>query len=319
MALPMRALGSQILRGVQDDRGKGFLHGMMDVALITCSEYPQLSKDHVLLLPALAARGIDAAPLVWNDPAVDWSLPVVSVICSTWDYHFQRETFLNWAWHVSQLHTLWNPFPLLRWNTHKSYLLDLERKGISVIPTLWLSQGASFKLDRLMKERNWSAVVVKPAVSAGAYETLLVREATMVQGQQHLERMLSRQDMLIQPFFSSVIHPGERSLIFIDGEITHAVKRQPALDLDSATQDQPVVPEEKEIRFAHEIFNKINSSVLYGRVDLVRDEHEHLYLMEVELVEPGLWLFFAPAAVERFADAIARKVREANLKGKSRL
>ncbi|MEO6887697.1 MAG: hypothetical protein ABI456_01615 [Ktedonobacteraceae bacterium] len=294
----------------------------MDVALITCAEYPRLSTSDALLLPALAARDIDACPLIWNDPAVDWSLPVVSVIRSTWDYHHQRTAFLEWAQHVSQLHALWNPFPLLCWNTHKSYLRDLERDGIPIIPTLWLSQETSANLTGLMREHGWTKVVVKPAVSASAYATLLVKEETVTQGQQHLDQMLSTHDMLIQPFLPTVIDPGERSLVFIDGTFTHAVRRQPVLGTDLSTRVEPVlsqtvllVPPQEEIRFAQKILDTLSSPALYTRIDLVQDENERLRLMEIELVEPGLWLQLVPSAVERFADAIAKKVQQARGNG----
>src|SRR5215469_16883456 len=108
----------------------------MDVALITCSQRPHLSPSDSLLQSALIARNIDTCPLVWDDPTVDWSRPLVSIIRSAEDYYFRRTAFLEWAQRVSQLHTLWNPLPLLRWNTHKSYLHDLEAHGIPIIPTL---------------------------------------------------------------------------------------------------------------------------------------------------------------------------------------
>ncbi|GER90334.1 hypothetical protein KDW_44960 [Dictyobacter vulcani] len=284
----------------------------MDIAMITCSSFPQLSSDDALLLPALATRGITARPLIWNDPAVDWSQPVMSVLRSPWDYHHQRNAFLDWAERVSQLHPLWNPLKLLSWNTHKGYLLDLEHQGISIIPTQLQTQGTTINLATLMQEQNWSEVVIKPAVSASAFETLHVKEETLAQGQQLLERMLATHDMLIQPFFPTVISPGERSLICIDGEITHAVRRQPALAAKqdaSILQEALVIAQEDEYRFAQNILAQLPVAPLYARIDIIRDENNRLYLMELELVEPGLWLEFAPHAVERFADAIASKLQ----------
>lgn len=288
----------------------------MDVAIITCSEFPHLYADDALLLPALATRGIDAHPCIWNDPTVDWSQPVMSVLRSPWDYHHQRTTFLAWAERVSQLHALWNPLPLLSWNTHKSYLLDLEHKGISIIPTQLLTQGTAANLIGLMKEHNWSEVVVKPAVSASAYKTLHVKEETLAQGQQHLEHMLATHDMLVQPFFQTIISPGERSLIYINGEITHAVSRKPAIAVKQDTpilQEVLVIVQEDEYHFAKQVLAQLPVSPLYARIDIIRDENDKLYLMELELVEPGLWLEFAPHAVERFADAIASKVQKDQL------
>jgi len=147
---------------------------MIDIALATYTQLPDLDADNALLIPALAERGLRARPVVWNDPSVDWSLPKVTVIRSTWDYHHQRSTFLAWAEGVARLHDLWNPLELLRWNTHKFYLRDLEQQDIPIIPTLWLEQGTRADLAVLMKQHGWPKVIIKPAVSASAYATMLV-------------------------------------------------------------------------------------------------------------------------------------------------
>ena len=290
----------------------------MDVALVTCAAFAQLERFDIPLLEALRARGLSPQPLVWNDAAADWSESLVSIVRSTWDYHLQRPAFLAWAQHVSQLQTLWNPFELLCWNTHKSYLLDLEKRGIPIIPTSCLRQGASISLLHLMQERGWSEVVLKPAVSAGAYETLLVTEGLVARGQQHLDRLLVGQDMLIQPFFPAIWSSGERSLMWIDGEVTHAVLREPMLGHDSHKRSSPgrlverlIPPGREEVELVDTIMDRLDTQALYARIDLVHDAHGHLRVMEVELVEPGLWLAWMPAAVERFADAIAREVERA--------
>jgi hypothetical protein len=200
---------------------------LMDVALVTGSEWPDLSRSDTFLQKALLARGIDAQPLIWNDPAADWSDPLVSIIRSTWDSHLHRTAFLEWAQHVSQVGSLWNPIPLLQWNTHKSYLRDLEEHGIPTIPTRYCMQGSSVHLASLMQEQCWSEVVIKPAVSAEAYGTILIKEEMLNEGQLYLDHMVSLQDMLIQPFLSTVLSSGELSLMFIDGAFTHAVIRPP--------------------------------------------------------------------------------------------
>jgi len=280
---------------------------MLDIALATCADFPDLHADDALLIPALAERGLHARPVVWNDPSVDWSLPTLTVIRSTWDYHHQRSAFLSWAEHVSRLHTLWNPLELLRWNTHKFYLRDLEQHAIPIVPTLWLEQGTSTNLASLMAQHDWQKVVLKPAVSASAYATLLVTAETVQQGQSHLDHFLSTHDMLLQPFLSTVASSHERSLIFIDGECTHAIEREPALDLDPSAQDRLLAPQEDELLLARKILSLLPTLPLYARVDLIHDEAGTLRLMELELVEPGLWLSLAPHSVQLFADAIAKK------------
>ncbi len=282
---------------------------MIDIALATYTQLPDLDADNALLIPALAERGLRARPVVWNDPSVDWSLPKVTVIRSTWDYHHQRSTFLAWAEGVARLHDLWNPLELLRWNTHKFYLRDLEQQDIPIIPTLWLEQGTRADLAVLMKQHGWPKVIIKPAVSASAYATMLVTVATVQAGQAHLDQLLSTADMLLQPFLSTVTSSHERSLIFIAGQCTHAIERMPALDLDLSGQDRLIVPQEEELLLSRKILGLLPVAPLYARVDLIQDEAGTLCLMELELVEPGLWLAYAPHAVQLFADALARAMK----------
>jgi hypothetical protein len=295
----------------------------MDVALVTCSEWPRLGHSDDFLLRALVARDIDACACAWNDPTMDWSRPLVSVIRSPWDYYRQPEVFLKWAQQVSQLHTLWNPSQLLHWCTHKRYLRELEERGIPIIPTLWCDQGSSVDLAQVMRERGWSEVVLKPAVSGNGYGTILINEDTAAtEGQLYLDHMSSLQDMLIQPFFSNVLSRGERSIVVIDGKVTHAVVRSPIRGVaqmpDHEATELPenslVTPLKEEVQLAYKVIDLLPAPTLFARVDLVNDEEGRPHLMEVELVDPRLWLEWVPEAVERFADAIAREVQLAKCK-----
>lgn len=288
---------------------------LIDIALATYADLPNLGAGDALLLSALATRGLSARPVVWNDPLMDWSLPKVTVIRSTWDYHYQRSAFLNWAEQVSQLHDLWNPLALLRWNSHKFYLRDLARRSIPIVPTLWLEQGTSIDLASVMKHYHWEKVVVKPAVSASAYATVLVAGASAQQGQAHLDQFLPAHDMLLQPFLETVTSLHERSLIFIDGEFTHAIERKPALDLDPSARDRLIEPQEEEWLLARRILGLLPARPLYARVDLIPEEAGTFCLMELELVEPALWLSFAPHSVQLFADAIAKKAHGKSSEG----
>jgi glutathione synthase/RimK-type ligase-like ATP-grasp enzyme len=290
----------------------------MDVALVTCAEWPKLSYSDSFLYRALVERDIDACAYAWNDPAADWSRPLVSVIRSPWDYYRQPEAFLAWAQRVSQLHTLWNPGQLLQWCTHKRYLRDLEERGIPIIPTLWCERGSSVDLAQEMRKRGWSEVVLKPAVSGNGYGTISIKEDTAAtEGQLYLDHMSSLQDMLVQPFFSSVLSRGERSIVVIDGKVTHAVVRspirgvaqQPDHDAVELPENSLITPLEEEVQLAYKVVDLLPAPTLFARVDVVNDEEGRLHLMEVELVDPRLWLEWVPEAVERFADAIAREVR----------
>lgn len=283
---------------------------MLDVALITYSELPGLAEDEQLLVAALAGLGVKAGPAVWDDPAIAWASIGACVIRSTWDYHHRLEEFIAWAEHVASMSSLWNPVEVVRWNTRKTYLRELDERGIATVPTVWLERGSKADLESLMAEQGWQRVVVKPVVSASAYATVLVADESLHKGQAHLDKLLAQRDMIIQPFISSVETSGERSLMFIDGQFTHAVRRTFPLgpNHDGQEKSRLVEATRTEIGFAANVLQAAGHTTLYARVDVVRDEAGALCLMELELVEPSLFLQLAPEAVERLAGAIAERL-----------
>jgi hypothetical protein len=283
---------------------------MLDVALITYSELPGLAEDEQLLVDALARMGVRAGPAVWDDPAVDWAGIGVCVIRSTWDYHHRLDEYMTWVERVASVSNLWNTPEVVRWNTRKTYLRELAERGIPIVPTVWLERGSQADLAGLMAEHGWQSVVVKPMVSASAYATMLITSESLHDGQAHLDKLLAERDMMVQPFISSVETSGERSLMFIDGQFTHAVRRTFPLGpvQDGQEKSRLVEATRTEIGFAANVLQAAGHPTLYARVDVVRDEAGALCLMELELVEPSLFLQLAPEAVERLASAIADRL-----------
>lgn len=249
----------------------------MLIALVTWSGLRDLAADDRLLLDYLPARAV-----VWDDPAVDWSAFDAIVIRSAWDYHKRIEEFRAWVDRLDAAGaSLWNPPALLRWNTHKRYLIDLAARGANVVPTLLIPRS--------------SRVVIKPAVSATAYRTEVLEPFD--------------QDMLVQPFIEEVTTCGEWSMIFFDGAFSHAViKRARTGDFrvqhDFGGSWESAQPEPSLVEQAHDILRMIDEPWLYARVDcVVRDGR--LLLMELEMTEPSLFLDAHSAA--RFAEAITRR------------
>lgn len=283
----------------------------MDVALVTYLEYPNLAPDDRLLLDALRQRGLDAHPAIWDDPEVDWSRFRLCVIRSTWDYHVRYDEFLPWAERVAAVSQLWNPIEALRWNTHKSYMRDLSARGIPIVPTTWIEAGSSAHLQTLLNLRGWERAVLKPAVSASAYSTMIVDRDTINDAQELANTLLPMRDLMLQPFMQSVDTHGERSLVFIDGELTHAVRRPSVLrDGDPATEKYRLVqPAEDEVQLGQDSLRAAGFPTLYARVDMVRDDDGKLRLMELELAEPSLWLGYSQAALDSFVEGIARRLK----------
>jgi hypothetical protein len=284
----------------------------LDVALVTYSEAPGLAADERLLVDSLTRLGVRAGPAVWDDCSVDWARIGMCVIRSTWDYHHRLDEFLAWTEGVEAVTVLWNPAEVVRWNTRKTYLRDLAAKGVPIVPTIWLERGSPADLADIRLAHGWQSIVVKPVVSASAYGTMLVTAESLPEGQAHLDKYLADRDMMIQPFMTSVETYGEHSLMFIDGRFTHSVRRVPAVGKDHSGHDKARLVEipRNAIDFAATVLEAAGYPTLYARVDLVRDEEGALRLMELELIEPSLFLEQVPEAVERLAEAIAARFRQ---------
>jgi glutathione synthase/RimK-type ligase-like ATP-grasp enzyme len=282
----------------------------MDVILATASRLPRPDEDQQPLLSALAAAGLSAQALAWDDPRVDWGQARACVIRSTWNYVRHHEAFLAWTERCAAVTSLCNPPPIVRWNSHKAYLIELARAGLPVVPTRLLRHEDAVA-DLAEIAGDWTEVVIKPAVSAGSFATRRVARVDFAAaGQPHLEALRAGgHDVLVQPFLTSVEGHGERALVWIDGALTHAVRKSPrfAGDPQRISAAVPIAPDEAAL--AETILATVPRPLLYARVDLARDEQGRPCLMELELIEPSLFLDRSAEALARLAAAIGRLVR----------
>ncbi len=274
------------------------------VAIVTYPSLPQLADDEQLVLPELEQRGVRATPAVWSDPTVDWGSFDAAVVRSTWDYHLQREAFLAWVDRVARVTKLWNRAPLLRWNTQKTYLRDLEARGVPIVPTEF-SDG-SRSLAEIRTARGWDRMVFKPSISADAHRTYLVDEANLLASEATYRALVAEQTVLVQPYLASVETAGEHSLVFLDGTFSHAADRVAALARNRGPGGgTPVPASEEERAFGRAVLSAAEAPTLYARIDVVRDDRGEFRLMELELVEPTLFLRAHPEAPQRLATAIS--------------
>jgi hypothetical protein len=281
----------------------------MDIALATCLRLPEPDHDAAPLAAALAAAGIDARPLAWDDPAADWSRARMTVLRSTWNYPEQPDRFLAWAERAARVSHLCNPLPVVRFGLHKGYLLGLERRGVPIAPTVLVARGARTTLAELLSERGWSDVVVKPAVSAASFRTLRVGPRDLAAGEAHLRALAAERDVLVQCYLPSVESHGERALVWIDGELTHAVRKSPRFAGESESVSAgavPIAPAEAEL--ARRAIDAVDPPPVYARVDVAPGLDGSPVLMELELIEPSLFFPQAPRALARFVAALERKL-----------
>jgi hypothetical protein len=281
----------------------------MDVALVTCARLPQLDPDDVPLLEALRLRGLDARAVVWDDPAIDWPGVRLAVLRSPWDYHLRRAEFLAWAERASRQTRLLNPLATVRWNSHKGYMKELAERGAPVTPTVFLDRGTRADLAALCDDRGWVSVVVKPAVSADSWKTIRAPREAIAEGQAHLDALLAERDAMVQPFLASVETHGERCLVFIEGELSHAIRKRSLFQggRHAGPEGIGVDIAADEADTARQVLALSGQTdLLYARVDLTRDEAGAPLLMELELLEPTLFLLGNEPATTRLADAIVR-------------
>ena len=286
------------------------------IALVTCAQLPDLDPDDRLLRDALVELGADVYARVWSDATVDWTTTDVCVVRSTWDYHKKYARFDRWIDAVSETTCLLNPAHVLRWNSHKFYLRELERRGVPIVPTVWVERGDSVRLSTLLDRTGWPDAVIKPAYGASADGIIRVGSSDPEQerGELLFRRLINDQDVLVQPYLSSIAEDLERALVFIDGRYSQAVTKQPFMHAESdlalrsfeppgASGETPIEATASEIQVAHDALSESPNGHVYARVDLVRDSGS-LRIMEVELIEPTLYLYAHPPAALALAGAI---------------
>jgi glutathione synthase/RimK-type ligase-like ATP-grasp enzyme len=286
----------------------------VDIALVTGTAGPDLMPEvDAPLVAALEARGARVHAPRWNDPEVTWSGFDLAVVRTTWDYTADRDGFVAWAEATAELTSLWNPAEVLRWNTHKSYLLELEDRGAPVVPTAWLARGDRIDLAELLASRRWSRAVVKPAVGGSSEGVARVERDTAAAAQPHLDELLAAGDVLVQPYLASVETRGELSVVVVDGEVSHAVRKLPRtgdyrIQEEFGGRNVPEAPDRDTRELAAWLVEATGAELLLARVDLLEDEVGSLQLAELEATEPDLYLGAAPAAADLVADAVLRRV-----------
>lgn len=280
----------------------------------TCARLPGLDPDERALLPALAARGLEARAAVWSDPSVEWAAARAVVVRSTWDYEQQRPAFLDWAARVERGGAaLWNPLPVLTWNTHKGYLLRMQADGLPVVPTRLVSPAQIATLAAALDA--WPDPVVKPVVGAGARGASHVgRDGRAAVEARARELLAAGEELLVQPYRPGVEREGELSLIAFEGRFSHAVQKRPRAgewriqEVWGGTRE-PVDPPADTLALAERFLAWAGGPFLYARVDLLPGP-AGWELGELELTEPSLYLREGgPPAVARLADAIVARLR----------
>lgn len=288
-------------------------HNSDVIALATSKNALELSEEDFTLVDSLSVLGVETRLVDWRDPGFNWASAGLVVVRTTWDYHLRLPEFLSWAERVTERSTLLNPLDVLTWNANKRYLQDLDSAGVPIVPTKFVARQAD--VVEIASEMGWPSIVIKPAVAAGAYETLVFEPNEAGEhAQMHLERLLQNGQALVQPYLDGITVEGETSLVFFDGEFHHAVRKVPQegdfrVQIEFGGKYTVVDPTDAQLDVAQRAIACAPERPLYARVDLV-DVRGTPSVMELELIEPELFFLFVPEAAVSFADLLIEKQAE---------
>jgi len=277
----------------------------MKIALVTCRVLPEADNDADLLLETCLRAGLDARYAAWDDDSVDWAAFDLAILRSTWNYHRFESQFRQWIENARARTRLLNPPDLMLGNIHKSYLLELQGKGLPVVPTRIVTEPG---FTRAVE--GWDEVVVKPAVSASSYLTERFVSHDVENGERFLLRVLEHGDAMVQPFLKRVANGGEIAVVWIDREITHAVVKQPRFADGHESVSTAVQPTAEQTGVVLRVLATLDVAPLYARIDLMEADDGAWVLSELELIEPSLFLVQNPVAAERLVRGILRMMPE---------
>ena len=289
------------------------------IALVTAKAARDLDDDLPPLLDALRQRGHDVALPDWDDADVRWSDFDIALLRSTWDYSQRLPEFLGWASRIATQTTLLNPLSVIRWNTDKHYLHDLEKAGVAIVPSAFIEPGqdAASHIDTFLAQYACDEFVVKPAVGAGSRDAQRYARAQRDEAVTHARRLLDAQrSVLLQPYLDRVDEYGETALIYFDGRFSHAIRKGPLLQrnegptraLFAAEHISARAPTAAERALADKVLSSLPfaETLLYARVDVIQNADGHPVVLELELTEPSLFFAHAMGSADRLANAIGR-------------
>jgi glutathione synthase/RimK-type ligase-like ATP-grasp enzyme len=278
------------------------------IAFVTCSSKPDFAPDDHEAVNALTRRGAHVQAIPWDNDFSDWNTFDRVILRSCWNYHLHPVKFLDWLNELERRNVkVYNPIDVIRWNLHKSYLEELSRQGVALPETIWLKKHTPVSLSDILSDHEWEKAVVKPAISATAYKTILTSRAESKNHEDAFNELLQEHDILVQEFIPEV-KQGEWSLIFFNKKFSHAVLKRPKAD-DFRVQDDfggtvhSAQASEEIIKQAEKILALISGPLIYTRIDGIIVKNQ-FYLMELELIEPVLFFKQEPEAAVRFADHI---------------
>ncbi len=285
----------------------------MNIALLACQKFPDLTKADQLLIPELAKFGIQAKASVWDDPSVEWTSFDYLIFRNTWDYYEKESAFNLWLDKLENLgvKTL-NALDTIRANKHKFYLRTLEKQGIKILPTIFIEKTNHLDLTQMLP-KSWKKAVIKPAFSAGSYLTEVFEADNLAATNKKYQPIAAVKDLLLQQFMPEIQSLGETSLVFFNKQFSHAINKKPVegdfrIQVQFGGKYTAILPDSGLINQAQRIVDTFPDPLLYARIDGIVIGNE-LHLMEIECIEPDLYFNYSEGSKQRFVQAILELIR----------
>lgn len=282
---------------------------MKKVCFLSMDDMTGYVADDDLAIGPLAEHGISVETLSWRQTTREWSDFDLVIIRTTWDYQRHAEAFLDKLNEIAAVADIANSPEVARWSFNKIYLRELEQNGIPIVPTLWGETYGRAAFAEWKERLATDELIVKPTVSATAEYTYRLREFD-----DEISESLRDREIMVQPFVRAVVEEGEYSLFYFNGRLSHAIVKRPKTD-DFRVQEEhggiitEVLADDQMLTVASRVLGAIGEALLYARIDLIRFD-DQLVVMEVELIEPALYLRMSDGSPERFAAAIADRLNK---------
>jgi glutathione synthase/RimK-type ligase-like ATP-grasp enzyme len=285
------------------------------VGIATCTTFLGEDDDAPALADALSRAGLASREAAWDDPTVDWSAFTIVVLRSTWDSVGRPAAYVAWIERVASCTTLVNAPEVVTWCFDKRHLAGLAAEGAPVVPTVWIEPG----------DEAWellpSELVIKPAISGGGIDSARYRVAQADDARAHIRRLQTEgRTVMMQEYLSSVDEQGETGCIFFAGAYSHAITKGPLLRRDVGIVERlweheviaAVDPRPAHLEVAEQMMATITARFgappTYARIDVVEGNDEEPLVLELELVDPSLFLGTSEGAADRFAAALEAQI-----------
>jgi glutathione synthase/RimK-type ligase-like ATP-grasp enzyme len=283
-----------------------------------CYETENLSayavQEDGMLFDFLQSKGLHVMRVQWHDKNIHWEEFDVVILKSPWDYHYQYDAFMDWLADLNRLGiAILNPYDVVRWNSDKHYLQQMTDEGFNVIPSVFLEPGESHDLQALFEYFKTDQLIVKPCISAGSKQTIMVARESIDQHAAAIDDMTREESFMVQPFLPQ-IYEGEWSYLFFDGIFSHCILKRPKagdfrvqLGFGGTTHLQQ--PTDDAIKSAQVFVDRFAKDCLYARVDGVVINGKFT-LMELELIEPMLYFPDAPYGLDKYHAALVALLKK---------